>query len=214
ASPRACGVRVPRRLGDSPAGLEEGETAMRSYPVLGRWLAGLVTCATLGAVVVLALSSREEAEKEKGSGAIAATADSWPRFGGNPDRNFVNTHVKNLPVEWDVKKKTNIRWVADLGSKAYGGPIVAGGKVLVGTNNQKPREKSVKVDGKDVPLIQPDGEPVDLGIIMCFDEGNGAFQWQQVFFKLKAGMVNDWHLEGICSTPVVEGSKLYYVSNR
>ena len=40
------------------------------------------------------------------------------------------------------------------------------------------------------------------------------FLWQQVFFKLAAGQVCDWPLEGLCSTPVIEGDRLYYVSNR
>src|SRR5690606_19085883 len=32
--------------------------------------------------------------------------------------------------------------------------------------------------------------------------------------KLPAGRVNDWPREGICSAPVVEGNRLWYVSNR
>jgi outer membrane protein assembly factor BamB len=32
--------------------------------------------------------------------------------------------------------------------------------------------------------------------------------------KLPAGRVNDWPLQGICSTPAVDGDRLYYVSNR
>ncbi len=32
--------------------------------------------------------------------------------------------------------------------------------------------------------------------------------------KLPAGRVNDWPQQGICSTPFVEGNRLYYTSNR
>ncbi len=32
--------------------------------------------------------------------------------------------------------------------------------------------------------------------------------------KLSAGRVNDWPQQGICSTPFVEGKRLYYTSNR
>jgi outer membrane protein assembly factor BamB len=49
---------------------------------------------------------------------------------------------------------------------------------------------------------------------MCFDEKTGKFEWEATFAKLAAGRVNDWPLEGICSTPCVEGDRLYYVSNR
>ena len=49
---------------------------------------------------------------------------------------------------------------------------------------------------------------------MCFRESDGKFLWQAVHDKLAAGRVNDWPEEGICSSPFVEGNRLYYVSNR
>ena len=49
---------------------------------------------------------------------------------------------------------------------------------------------------------------------MCFDQANGKFLWQAVFDKLPAGRVNDWPDEGICSSPVVEGDRVYFVCNR
>src|SRR5262249_15695907 len=57
-------------------------------------------------------------------------------------------------------------------------------------------------------------QPIDKGIILCFNEADGKFLWQAVHDKLPAGRVNDWPDEGICSTPVVEGKRLYYVTNR
>jgi len=53
--------------------------------------------------------------------------NNWPMWGGTPDRNQVSS-MKNVPSEWDVKSKKNIKWVAELGSQSYGNPIVAGGK--------------------------------------------------------------------------------------
>ncbi|HNL66801.1 MAG TPA: hypothetical protein PKL81_16995, partial [Ferruginibacter sp.] len=32
--------------------------------------------------------------------------------------------------------------------------------------------------------------------------------------KLAAGRVNDWPFQGVCSSPLVEGEILYYVTNR
>src|SRR5712672_736939 len=63
----------------------------------------------------------------------------WPMWGGTPDRNMVS-NMKGLPAEWDVKTKKNVKWVADLGSQSYGNPVVAGGMVFVGTNNENPRD--------------------------------------------------------------------------
>jgi outer membrane protein assembly factor BamB len=38
--------------------------------------------------------------------------------------------------------------------------------------------------------------------------------WQSAHPKLSAGRVNDWPLQGVCSTPSIEGDRLYYISNR
>jgi outer membrane protein assembly factor BamB len=49
---------------------------------------------------------------------------------------------------------------------------------------------------------------------MCFRESDGKFLWQQANEKLPAGRANDWPYQGVCSSPLVEGDRLYYVSNR
>src|SRR5689334_15905701 len=57
-----------------------------------------------------------------------------PMFGGTPQRNMINTIDKNVPVLWSTEegKLKNIKWIAELGSKAFGGPVIANGKVYVG----------------------------------------------------------------------------------
>src|SRR3989442_8153842 len=122
----------------------------------------------------------------------------WPMWGGTADRNMVS-NMKGLPTNWDVAKKVNVKWVAALGSQSYGNPVVAGGQVYVGTNNEALRDP--KVTG-------------DKGILMAFRESDGEFLWQAVSDKLVAGRVNDWPYQGVCSSPLVEGDRLYYVSNR
>jgi outer membrane protein assembly factor BamB len=122
----------------------------------------------------------------------------WPMWGGTPDRNMIS-NMKGLPISWDVKAKKNVKWVAQLGSQTYGNVIVAGGIVFVGTNNEGLRNP--KVTG-------------DKGILMAFKESDGSFLWQMVHDKLAAGRVNDWPYQGVASSPLVEGDRVYYVSNR
>src|SRR3954463_6374568 len=72
-------------------------------------------------------------------------------FGHDPSRNMVNLTEKNIPDDWDVQSKQNIKWSAKLGSRAYGGPVISGGKVFVGTNNgapRNPRDTRKRKDGK------------------------------------------------------------------
>ncbi len=119
-------------------------------------------------------------------------------WGGTPQRNMVSS-LKNLPTSWDIKTKNNIKWKVDIGTTSYGNPVVADGKVFLGTNNDNPRNPEITGD---------------KGILMCFRESDGKFLWQAVSDKLESGMANDWPDQGVCSSPAVEGKRLYYVTNR
>ncbi len=136
-------------------------------------------------------------------GLAAATgmlhAADWPMWGGTPQRNMVNHVEKNIPASWDTATGKNIKWVARLGSQTYGNPVVAHGKVLVGTNNQSELRPGIKGD---------------KGVILCFRESDGELLWQMTHDKLAAGRVHDWPQQGICSTAAIDGDRFYYISNR
>jgi len=131
--------------------------------------------------------------------AIPAYCADWPMWGASPARNMVNTVEKGIPADWDIETGRNIRWVVPLGSQSYGNPVISNGKVYVGTNNEGTRDTAITGD---------------KGVVMCFSEKDGEFLWQAVFDKLEAGRVNDWPLQGICSTPWVEGNRVWFVNNR
>ena len=99
----------------------------------------------------------------------------------------------------DLATTENVKWVARLGSAAFGNPTVAGGKVFIGTNNGNPRDP------------QHQG---DRSILMCFDEQTGAFLWQLVIPKLEAGRVNDWPNLGLLSSPTLDGDRVFLVTTR
>jgi len=122
----------------------------------------------------------------------------WPMWGGTPGRNMVGT-MSGAPTRWNVETKENIKWVAPLGSHAYGNPVVSGGMVFVGTNNE---------------LLLDPKQAGDRGVLMAFRESDGQFLWQHTSEKLATGDVNDWPQQGVASSPLVEGDRLYYVSNR
>ena len=136
-----------------------------------------------------------------GSSLVVLASDpgpEWPMWGGTPDRNMVSS-MKGLPVEWDLKSKKNVKWIAELGSQTYGNPVVSGGYVLVGTNNEAMKDPNVKGD---------------KGVVMAFRESDGQFMWQAIHDKLASGRANDWPFQGVCSSPLVENGVAYYVSNR
>ena len=139
-----------------------------------------------------------------------AAAQDWPMWGRNATRNMV-AEVKGLPLEIvpgqfagdsediDIKTSTNVKWIAKLGSQSYGNPTVADGRVYVGTNNDVPRD---------------DRFQGDRSCVYCLDEQTGALIWQLNVPKLGTGKVSDWEFLGICSSPAVEGDRVYLVTNR
>jgi len=143
---------------------------------------------------------------------LPARGADWPQWGGSPARNNAPPG-KGIPVEWEVGKfqrKTdrwlsatakNILWVARLGSESYGTPVISGGKVFCATNN-----------GAGYLARYP--AEVDLGCLLCFRQSDGRFGWQLSREKLKAGRSVDWPDQGICCSPLVEGDRLYLVTNR
>ena len=130
--------------------------------------------------------------------ASVATGQDWSMLGGSPGRNLVS-FMKGVPLEWDLRTKKNLKWSVELGSQTYASPVVAGGKVFVGTNNDLPRDP--RFEG-------------DRGVLMAFRESNGELLWQAISDKLPGGGIHDWPSVGVCSTPLVEGDRLYYVNNR
>ena len=140
--------------------------------------------------------------------ALLQAADQ-PQWGDRDSRNMVSAE-KGLPQWFDPGQRTpdgdidlattkNVRWVARLGDPSYGSPIVAGGKVFVGTNNEVPRDSRMQGD---------------RGVMMCFDEQTGEYLWQLNCPKLEEVKYGDWHYVGMPSPPTVENGRAYAVTNR
>ena len=124
----------------------------------------------------------------------------WPQWGGSPSRNNVPEGTV-IPITWDIDAGQNIKWSAKLGSETYGNPVVANGKVYVGTNN-------------GAGYLKRYPNKVDLGVLLCFDADTGKFLWQHSSEKLPTGRVHDWPNQGICSTALIAGDRLWYVTSR
>jgi outer membrane protein assembly factor BamB len=104
-----------------------------------------------------------------------------------------------LPETFDPATGKNIKWMVSLGTQTFSTPVVAGGKVLIGTNNNKPRDPRHKGD---------------RGVLLCLDEKDGSLCWQLVVPKFEKPLYRDWPRVGICSPATVEGDRVYIVSNR
>ncbi len=113
-------------------------------------------------------------------------------------RNRVAT-AGSLSEQFDPSSGAGVRFSVPLGTETYGGPVIAGELVLVGTNNERPRVA---------------GESGDRGVLLALDRTTGALRWQTSHPKHERGADFDWPLQGLCGAPLWDGEALVYLSNR
>jgi outer membrane protein assembly factor BamB len=130
--------------------------------------------------------------------AIHLASADQPQWGQAWTRNQVSFE-RNLPATFDPATGVNIKWRARLGTEAHSTPVIASGRVYIGTNNNEPRD----------PRHQG-----DRGVLMCFDEETGSLLWQLVAPKRSEDPYFDWPNSGISSPATVEGDRVFIVSNR
>ncbi len=129
-------------------------------------------------------------------------------LGHDMTRNGVSLE-ENPPVDWDVGKfdrKTgkysgsrNVKWTARLGSQSISAPVVADGLVWVGTNN----DGQSGLDKKE-----------DASLLMCFRESDGKCLYQYVSPRLKPVRSRDEYRAPLGCSPLVEGSRIWFATNR
>ena len=162
--------------------------------LLNRVLSGIIAVCILGA-------------------SLSVSAADWPQWGRTNNRNMVSQE-KNLPDSFEVdrqkalgqgqngEKARNVKWIARLGTYAYGNPTVADGRVFAGTNAQtlSADERFGFTKG---------------GLLKCFDEEDGKLLWQlaiPIRGKLPPGAHFGLQYVGLCSSPTVDEERVYIVS--
>lgn len=142
-----------------------------------------------------------------------AHAGDWPQWGGTREHNMVSSE-KGLAASFrpgtidsdtetmDLRTAENVKWVFKLGTESHGSPVIAQGRIFVGSN---------------YVANQPRGKPKSHaagGWLVCLDEKTGRLLWELVTPKLPESRAP--HSDtgyGICSSPTIEGDRLYVVTN-
>ena len=117
--------------------------------------------------------------------ACIADAADQPQLGERFTRNPTSAET-NLPEKVNPATGEGVRWTAKLGSQSYSTPVISQGKILVGTNNDSPRD----------PRHQG-----DRGILYCLDEKSGGFLWQLVVPKIGGGDGMLYGFEALTAMP-------------
>lgn len=136
--------------------------------------------------------------------AVGLQAADWPQWGGTAAKNMVSSE-RNLPQQFSPNVEEaqsqagssggdgDVLWTAQVGNFCCGTPAVSQGRLFIAGMYHR------------------------QGIMKCFDEATGQLLWQWVEpcrSDLKEDAMNFRHFPkslGICSTPAVEGDRLYFV---
>jgi len=100
--------------------------------------------------------------------------------------NWYSPGAKMKGDKIDLSTTRNIKWVVKLNNNTFGSPIVSQGRVFIGTAGDSPADAR----------------------ILCFDEQTGKELGTFVCGPSKTRTDNF----GVCSTPTVEGDRLYFVA--
>ena len=132
------------------------------------------------------------------AGASAVSGKDWPQWCGQPSRNMAAQSDQQLP-DWadcalgsdadkvDLQSTKNVKWVAKLGYRTTGSPVVSQGKVFIGTMWETGRE----------------------ACFLCLDEKTGRRLGAFICPRPPRGNLENW---AISSTPTIDGDRLYFVS--
>lgn len=136
-------------------------------------------------------------------------ADDWPQWGGHDfGRNMVSS-AKNLPASFTPNPTLgtveNVRWRVPMGNYVYGNPTVAGGRVVVGTDD------SLIAD-------DPRFRRTKGGMVHCLDEATGKTLWRLVVpqrpkNRLPEGALYGQQHMGTCSSAAIVGKRAYLMTS-
>ncbi len=122
------------------------------------------------------------------------------RWGGLPDSNTARS-VKELPADLNGLAPL---WEVRVGTHQYAIPSIAGGRIYVASN--------------DAGFERPGYKPANGGALRCLDQATGALVWQLASPRYMEGLTPPYHFDqwacGICSSPLVDGDRVYVVGNR
>jgi len=141
---------------------------------------------------------------------LGVSAKDWPQWCGSDGKNMVSQET-GLPESFvpgekrsregtiDLATAKNVKWGVKVCEAFYSTPSVAGGKVFIG------------------------GMEPDHGVFVCLDAATGKVLWQ---WKAPAreiptyidgfliGSSREPAKLGVCSSAIVDGNRVYFVSNR
>ncbi len=149
----------------------------------------------IGAILVLTsgVMAADSATLSKAADPSTGSGQDWPTWGRTAERNMISEET-GLPDFFDIASNQNVRWTFDLRGRgpSFSNPVVANGRVFLGTKFSKGLDPRFKAEG----------------IFLCLDEESGERLWS---LSIPNGAGN--RPFGLTSTATVDGDRVYLLAN-
>jgi outer membrane protein assembly factor BamB len=109
-------------------------------------------------------------------------SENWPSFRGLNGTGISGD--QDLPLNWDVKTGTNIKWQAKIPGLGHSSPVVWQNRVFITTAVGEDEEPYLKVGLYGESPDNPEDYPHSY-IVYCFDRDSGKKMWEKTSFKGK-----------------------------
>lgn len=162
-----------------------------------KWIVFMSVICVLG----MACSGNTSAEK---ADTISASngQDNWPQFRGQSALGIASD--QDLPLTWDVKKGTNIRWKTPIPGLGHSSPVVWEDKVFVTTAVGEGKEAYLKVGRYGSSPDNPEDYTHHYRLY-CLDKNSGEIIWEKTAYSGKPKL--DRHIKSSHAncTPATDG---------
>jgi hypothetical protein len=101
--------------------------------------------------------------------------------------------------QWRNEEARNVKWIRRLGSTTCGDPVLSDGLVWVGTNND---------------LLWKSDRGQDASVLACVRASDGELLYSYVSPRMPGGRVHDWPQSSMACSPLAEGDRLWFITNR
>jgi len=173
------------------------------------WLvrAGCMIC-----FLILFCSGQKQAEKKEASPVMRPTlqkspgsqpaSEPWPQFRGIHAEGIAVD--QDLPLKWDVKQGTNIRWKVPIPGLGHSSPVVWGDRVFVTTAVGEGKEPYLRVGRYGESPDNPE-DFIHHYRLFCMDRKNGDVIWEKTAYSGKPKVRRHIKSSHANCTPATDG---------
>lgn len=171
---------------------------MKTKPTM-RW----ITVVMVVSIMVMALACSENSQAEaKMTNEAPSRGDNWPQFRGVAARGIAEG--QDLPLHWNVKDGTNIRWKTPIPGLGHSSPVVWEDKIFVTTAVGEGKEAYLKVGryGESPDNIE---DFIHYYRLYCMDKASGKILWEKTAYSGKPKVSRHVKSSHANSTPATDG---------